>query len=457
MNRACVLLVDDEPDILHLLELTLQQMDLETVSATTLNEARDLLTSHHCDFCLTDMRLPDGDGIDLVRYIQENSPHIPTAMITAHGNVDIAVDAMKAGAFDFVSKPVNLKDLRKLVTHALKLAGNNEGRNRKSPPKIIGDSRITEQLRQTIVKLARSQAPVQITGESGTGKELVARSIHWQSARRDGPFIPVNCGAIPAELIESEFFGHRKGSFTGASANKEGLFKAADGGTLFLDEIADLPLTMQVKLLRAIQEKAIRPIGEEAEISVDVRIISATHRDLDAMVKAGEFRQDLFYRIHVIGLTVPPLRQRREDIPLLVNHFLQRLEQTSGNPLPRLSDSALAALEAYRFPGNIRELENILERAIALAGGEDIQPEDMLLPECSIEPAVTEIQPLRQAGTSPDPELDNQNLETYLEDLEKEAIIEALEKTRWNKTEAAKLLGISFRAIRYRLKKLGID
>lgn len=456
MNRARVLLVDDEPDILHLLELTLQQMDLETVSATTLTEARDLLTSHHCDFCLTDMRLPDGDGIDLVRHIQENSPHIPTAMITAHGNVDIAVDAMKAGAFDFVSKPVNLKDLRKLVTHALKLAGNGE-RQRKSPPKIIGDSKITEQLRQTIIKLARSQAPVQITGESGTGKELVARSIHWQSARRDGPFIPVNCGAIPAELIESEFFGHRKGSFTGATANKEGLFKAADGGTLFLDEIADLPLTMQVKLLRAIQEKAIRPIGEESEISVDVRIISATHRDLEAMVKAGEFRQDLFYRIHVIGLTVPPLRQRREDIPLLVNHFLQRLEQGSGAPLPRLGDTALAALEAYRFPGNIRELENILERAIALAGDEDIQPEDLHLSEHAIDPAVSELQSLRQASNTPELELDNQNLETYLEDLEKEAIIEALEKTRWNKTEAAKLLGISFRAIRYRLKKLGID
>ncbi len=369
MTLQRTLIIDDEPDIRELLELTLNRMDIDTEAAADLKQARELLKNKHFDLCLTDMRLPDGNGIELVEWIQQHFPNLPVAVITAYGNMELAVQALKAGAFDFVSKPVDLEDLRNLVQTALKLSTAHQGKNLRSRHELLGDSEPMQKIRGTIAKLARSQAPVFISGESGTGKELVARLIHNKGPRSDHPFVPVNCGAIPSELMESEFFGHKKGSFTGAIQDKEGLFQAADGGTLFLDEVADLPMAMQVKLLRAIQEKAVRPVGAQKEIHIDVRILSATHKDLDKQVADGHFRQDLYYRLHVIQLTVPPLRERTEDIELLSSHILNKIASTQSANTPELGKDALNALQGYSFPGNVRELENILERAITLCEG----------------------------------------------------------------------------------------
>src|SRR5688572_16777024 len=373
------LVVDDERDIRELLVLTLGRMGLRVDTAADLASARAQLAAEKYDLCLTDMRLPDGSGMDLVSHIAQRFPETPVAMITAHGNVEAAVNALKAGAFDFVTKPVDLSVLRRLVQHALEL---NEQRRSQQPTsnRLIGDSVRMQQLRSTIGKLARSQAPVYISGESGVGKELVARLIHEQGSRAAGPFVPVNCGAIPAELMESELFGHKKGSFTGAHADKDGLFQAANGGTLFLDEVAELPLHLQVKLLRVIQEKSVRPVGASAELPLDVRILSATHKNLSALVNDGRFRHDLYYRINVIELRVPPLRERLEDLPGLAQRVLARLSTAQNRPVPVLSDEALGALRAHPFPGNVRELENILERAMALAEGERIECEDLRLP-----------------------------------------------------------------------------
>ena len=441
MTKALALIVDDEPDIRELLEITLARMDIGTRPAADLQQAREQLRDVSFDLCLTDMRLPDGSGIDLVRYIQKNHGRTPVAVITAHGNMELAVEALKAGAFDFVSKPVDLEMLRKLVNSALGLARKHP--ERRSREVLLGDSPSMQATRRLISKLARSQAPVYISGESGTGKELAARQIHALGPRADKPFVPVNCGAIPSELMESEFFGHVKGSFTGAHADKAGLFREADGGTLFLDEVADLPLPMQVKLLRAIQEKAIRPVGAARELPVDVRILSATHKDLKLLVDEGLFRQDLYYRINVIRLSMPSLRERREDIPVLANHILERMTAQNGMPPLHLAEDGIAALQAYGFPGNVRELENILERAAALCEDQAIHAGDLQLPRAD--------PPERPASD------DKPALEEQLHQVEREAIIKALEQTRYNKTAAARLLGMTFRQLRYRLKKLGID
>ena len=447
MVQPHVLIVDDEPDIRELVQLTLERMEVAATAAANLAEGRALLDRHEFHLCLTDMRLPDGDGIDLVEHIRDRHPNLPVAVFTAHGSMEAAVRALKAGAFDFVSKPVNLEMLRKLINTALEL-NLNPVSDRRSRKTLLGDSKPMQNIRSMILKLARSQAPVYIYGESGTGKELVARLIHEKGARRDGPFVPVNCGAIPAELMESEFFGHKKGSFTGATCDKQGLFQAAEGGTLFLDEVAELPQHMQVKLLRAIQEKAIRPIGAQHEIPVDVRILSATHKDLAALVEAGQFRQDLYYRINVIQLRVPPLRERREDIPMLAEHIFARLAgDLPPAERPRLSEDALRALQQYDFPGNVRELENILERALTLCEGNVIREADLHLPTPSLAPELPEEVELSE----------NFALEEYLGDIEREMIEKALQQTRYNKTAAAKLLGISFRALRYKLKKLGME
>ena len=471
MERYLALIVDDEPDILELLEMTLARMDIDCQSAADLASAYSLLEQHDFDLCLSDMRLPDGDGIDLVRHMQQHHANIPVAMITAHGNMELAITALKAGAFDFVSKPVDLTVLRNLVNTALKLshkagAGTVSTKAEAKPhsgeqstngeEKLLGQSEIMRKTRATIKKLARSQAPIYISGESGSGKEMVARLIHEQGPRAEQPFIPVNCGAIPQDLMESEFFGHKKGSFTGAVNDKEGLFQAADGGTLFLDEVAELPLPMQVKLLRAIQEKSVRSVGGQQELAIDVRVLSATHKDLAKLVADGEFRQDLFYRINVIELNVPSLRQRIDDIPLLAEHILQKLGDISGIEV-KLGDDALNALQQYPFPGNVRELENILERAMTLCESDTINADDLHLPDDLNLPEQTET---TNANTPPatngniDPELP---LEDYLGNIEKDAIMQALEKTRYNKTAAAKLLGITFRALRYKLKKLDLE
>ena len=450
MSAPLALIVDDEPDIRELLELTLGRMNVDTRAAASLADAQRLLGEASFDLCLTDMRLPDGDGLQLVETIQQCYPDLPVAVITAHGNMETAVQALKAGAFDFVSKPVDLQVLRNLVNGALKLAQYPE-RDRRTRDTLLGDSAIMQTVRSTIAKLARSQAPVYISGESGTGKELVANLIHAKGPRGDKPFVPVNCGAIPSELMESEFFGHKKGSFTGAVSDKQGLFQAADGGTLFLDEVAELPLHMQVKLLRAIQEKAVRPVGEQKEISVDVRVLSATHKDLARLVEEGAFRQDLYYRINVIELKVPSLLQRREDIPQLASHVLNQLCSGQGIDPPRISPEAMEVLQRYPFPGNVRELENTLERALTLSDGEHIQLDDLALPE--LDPAVQQQAELDQ----PPPPPAGVALEDYLEQIEKQAILKALDQTQNNKTAAAKLLGITFRAMRYRLKKLGLE
>jgi two-component system response regulator PilR (NtrC family) len=442
--RQKALIIDDEPDIRELLEITLGRMKLDTRSARNLKEARECLAREQYDLCLTDMRLPDGSGLELVQYIQQQHPQLPVAMITAYGSLDTAIGALKAGAFDFLTKPVDLNRLRELVATALRLRAPVA----EAPVdnRLLGSSPPMKVLRKQIGKLARSQAPVYISGESGSGKELVARLIHEQGPRNEKPFVPVNCGAIPSELMESEFFGHKKGSFSGAIEDKPGLFQAANGGTLFLDEVADLPLPMQVKLLRAIQEKAVRAVGGAQEVMVDVRILCATHKDLAAEVAAGRFRQDLYYRLNVIELRVPPLRERREDIGLLADAMLRRLAQECGDSIARLHPDALAKLENYRFPGNVRELENMLERAYTLCDGDEIKAGDLRLADS---PGLSE------NGEASLAQIDN--LEDHLEEIERKLIMQALEETRWNRTAAAQRLGLTFRSMRYRLKKLGLD
>ena len=445
MTRQRALIVDDEPDIRELLEITLGRMKLDTRSARNVKEAREWLAKEPFDLCLTDMRLPDGTGLELVQHILQRHPQVPVAMITAYGSLDTAINALKAGAFDFLTKPVDLGRLRELVAAALRLR-NADGEELPVDSRLLGESPPMKTLRKQILKLARSQAPVYISGESGSGKELVARLIHEQGSRSEQPFVPVNCGAIPSELMESEFFGHKKGSFTGAIEDKQGLFQAANGGTLFLDEVADLPLPMQVKLLRAIQEKAVRAVGGQQELVVDVRILCATHKDLAGEVAAERFRQDLYYRLNVIELRVPALRERREDITLLADIMLKRLAEGTGLSPAKLDDDALEKLKSYRFPGNVRELENMLERAYTLCEDDRISASDLRLADSS---------PISENGEANLAQIDN--LEDYLEAIERKLIMQALEETRWNRTAAAQRLGLSFRSMRYRLKKLGID
>jgi two-component system response regulator PilR (NtrC family) len=441
---APCLVVDDEADIRELLVLTLERMGLDVESASSVTEAQQKLARREFALCLTDMRLPDGDGLELMRHIFQQRPGMPVAVITAYGSAENAVAALKAGAFDYLSKPISLKQLRPLVQSALKLSVKPEAKPQGSG--LIGDSAPIRHARLMIDKLARSQAPVYISGESGSGKELAARLIHASSVRRDGPFVPVNCGAIPENLMESEFFGYRKGAFTGALQDREGFFHAANGGTLFLDEVADLPLPMQVKLLRAIQEKKVRMVGSTQEENVDVRIISATHRNLSQLMESGQFRQDLYYRLNVIELKMPPLREMAGDIPQLAQHILARHCSELSVPVPVLSKEATAALTHHAFPGNVRELENVLERALALCDGSTIEREDLLLESSSA--AFT-----GEDGYVPDGAM---ALPEYLESVERKIMLDALQKTGNNKTAAARLLGVSFRTFRYRLEKLGL-
>jgi len=436
--RPLALVVDDEPDIRELLAMTLERMRIVTQTCGDVTSAREMLQAQTYDLCLTDMRLPDGDGLELVEWIQSKGLDTPVAVITAHGNVETAVRALKLGAFDFISKPLDLRDLRKLVDSALRLPQADAV---PGPARMLGQSVAIQDLRRMIDKVSRSQAPVHVTGESGTGKELVARMIHEQGSRAAGPFVPVNCGAIPSELMESEFFGHKKGAFTGAVADNMGLFAAAEGGTLFMDEIADLPLAMQVKLLRVIQEKSVRPVGGPEEFPVDVRILSATHKNLRELVAAGQFREDLFYRVNVIELDVPPLRSRREDIPLLTDFLLRRMAAEHAIAVPELTTAARQKLAGYDFPGNVRELENVLERAVALSGDAPIDAVDI---QIQASPGGTATKPANMLGDQ-------------LESVEREAIIAALQESRYNKTAAARSLGLTLRALRYRMEKLGID
>jgi two-component system response regulator PilR (NtrC family) len=433
-----VLLVDDEPDILELLELALRKMGLEVDRAGNVREAIAKLTAQRYDLCLTDMRLPDGDGLQVVRHIAQHNLDVPVAVITAHGNMENAVTAFKAGAFDYLSKPVALDQLRTLVKSALKLPQSGPS----SDKILLGHSAAMQKVRDLIQRVARSQAPVHISGESGSGKELAARLIVQSGSRHDQPFIAVNCGAIPENLMEAEFFGYKKGAFTGADKDRDGFFQAAHGGTLFLDEVADLPLAMQVKLLRAIQEKLVRKIGATGEDAVDVRIISATHNDLGEQVRRGEFRQDLYYRLSVIPIQMPALRESREDIPEIAQRILERLR---GDEDVHFSADALRALQSYSFPGNVRELENIIERAFALCSEGVIEENDLLLV-----PVEHEQQSDNAALSSKYP------LPKYLDQVEKQALLEALEQTGFNRTAAAKLLGLTFRTMRYRMERLGI-
>ena len=466
MSTSHVLIVDDEADIRELLVITLMRMGIETTTAQSCREAISRLGERTYDLCLTDMRLPDGDGMAVLSHIASHHANTPVAVITAYGSTDNAVAALKAGAFDYISKPIQLKQLREVIMAALNLprsirkAGDkperkkspaNPGAESPSEParqRLLGDSAPIAKAREMIGKLARSQAPVHIAGESGTGKEVAARMIHADSSRREAPFVPVNCGAIPENLMESEFFGYRKGAFTGADADKDGFLHAAVGGTLFLDEVGDLPLAMQVKLLRVIQEKKVRKLGDTAEVAVDFRIISATHKNLSEKVAAGEFRQDLYYRLNVIELKMPSLREIPEDVPLMVAQLLDRLTAQSGLAQPQMSDEAMRALTSYDYPGNVRELENILERAIALCNGERITAADLHLTD---DAGANGNSGALQAGERTLP------LHEYLDLLEREQIVKALEQTKYNKTAAAKVLGISFRSLRYRLDRLGIE
>jgi two-component system response regulator PilR (NtrC family) len=448
--QRCVLVVDDEVDILELIELTLLRMGLDVERAMNVKEATGKLAARHFDLCLTDMRLPDGTGIEIVEHITKNNMDLPVAVITAHGNTENAVAALKAGAFDYLAKPVGLDQLRTLVKSALSLPKANDAKvveQAQGERGLLGESQAIQAVRAVIEKLARSEAPVHITGESGSGKELAARLIHQKSVRRDRPFVPVNCGAIPENLMESEFFGYKKGAFTGADADRDGFFQAANGGTLFLDEVADLPLPMQVKLLRAIQEKKARKVGSTQEDAVDVRIISATHQNLADCVESGKFRHDLYYRLNVIELRMPALRDMREDIPDIASAILDKLANQNKVTRPELEQDAMQALIQYDFPGNVRELENILERAMALCDGQRIAMLDLQLTP----PEAVDVTPAVEGGNGKWP------LQEYLDRVEKEAILEALEKTRYNRTAAAKLLGITFRAMRYRMERLGIN
>ncbi|WP_300453781.1 sigma-54 dependent transcriptional regulator [Accumulibacter sp.] len=441
---ARVLVVDDEADIRELIDLTVARMGLSADCAASVAQARQLLEKQRYQLCLTDMRLPDGEGLEIVRLIGERYGETPVAVITAFGSAQNAVAALKAGAFDYLAKPVALEQLRSLIKSALNLPARSgvvdEGLTAGPAAQLIGQSAAIEHVRQMIDKLSRSQAPLYISGESGTGKELAARLIHDHSARRGAPFVPVNCGAIPENLMESEFFGYRKGAFTGAESDRAGFFQAAAGGTLFLDEVADLPLLMQVKLLRAIQEKKVRKVGSTVEEAVDVRIISATHRMLKECVDAGTFRQDLYYRLNVIELRMPPLRERHEDVEPLVQALLVRI---CGPQAPSVEPQAMQALKVYSFPGNVRELENILERATALCSNHAVVLEDLqLAPETAVSDSLGR---------------DGETLDDYLNRVEKQAIVEALTKTAFNRTAAARLLGVTFRSLRYRIERLGIE
>jgi two-component system, NtrC family, response regulator PilR len=475
MEKRLALIVDDEPALLDTVALILIRSGLAVETALNVQDAKAKLSKLSFDLCLTDMRLPDGTGLDLITHINKEYPNTPVAMITAYGNMDVAVQALKAGAFDCVNKPVDLNQLRQMVQHALNLraaslpeaakdaqARPDAGKAELSAAvkvdsntllgRMLGKSSVMQDVAGKITKLARSQAPVHIAGESGTGKELAARAIHEQSPRATGSFIPVNCGAIPSELMESEFFGHKRGSFTGAQTDKDGLFKAAHGGTLFLDEVAELPMHMQVKLLRVLQEKTVRPIGENKELPIDVRLLSATHKDLAKLVELGQFRQDLYYRINVIELKLPPLRDRDDDVLLLAEHFLAKLAGDWGIAQPVLSDSARAALQNYGFPGNVRELQNTLERAVALCENDMISAGDLQLKAATgMQPAVPS-DPVEARAA-----LERASLVDQIDSLQRDVLVKALDETRWNRTAAAKKLGITFRAMRYRLKKLGIE
>ena len=443
------LVVDDETDIRELVVLTLERMDIYADSASNVNDAKHMLAAKAYDLCLTDMRLPDGLGLELVEHISNEYSGLPVAVITAYGSAENAVSALKAGAFDYLTKPISLKQLRPLVESALKLSSSDIDQTNNTTD-LIGDSPVINQVRAMIEKLARSQAPVYISGESGSGKELAARLIHKNSSRRDKSFVAVNCGAIPEALMESEFFGYKKGAFTGAAQDTSGLFEAANGGTLFLDEVADLPLPMQVKLLRAIQEKKVRSVGGTVEEGVDVRIISATHKNLSDMMVEGLFRQDLYYRLNVIQLKMPALRDHPEDIPELTQKLLGKLCQSQSIAIPTLDPEASQLIASLPFTGNVRELENMLERALALCDGERISIDDLLIDEDVKTKSSTTIQF--------DPRKDfDISLSDYLEDIEKREILKALSRTNNNKTAAAKLLGVSFRTLRYRLAKLGLS
>jgi two-component system response regulator PilR (NtrC family) len=432
-----ILLVDDEPDLLDLMELTLVKMGLETDRAVSVAEAQARLSKSHYDLCLTDMRLTDGEGLEVIAYASALPLPVPVAVITAFGNAGNAVAALKAGAFDYLAKPVALDQLRTLIKSALKIP---EAAHADDPARdLTGQSPAMQDIRARIAKLARTQAPVHISGESGSGKELAARLVHRLGNRADKAFVAVNCGAIPETLMESEFFGYRKGAFTGADAERNGFFQAADGGTLFLDEVADLPLSMQVKLLRVLQEKKVRKVGATQEEPVDVRIISATHQNLAALVESGRFRQDLYYRLNVIDLVMPSLRDRAEDIPEMARFLLDKL----GGSQVKLDRDAEKALCAYAFPGNVRELENTLERALALCEDQHITVADL-----NLAPALP---------SSSDAPGNKYPLQDYLDQMERAAILEALEQTRHNKTAAARVLGITFRSLRYRLERLGIE
>jgi two-component system, NtrC family, response regulator PilR len=480
-NSYRCLVVDDETDIRELVVLTLERMGIQAESASNITDAKHMLHSFSYDLCLTDMRLPDGLGLELVQHINAQFPGLPVAVITAYGSAENAVSALKAGAFDYITKPISLKQLRPLVESALKLSLQKESQGANTVD-LIGASPAMSYVRTMIAKLARSQAPVYISGESGSGKELAARLIHQNSSRKDQAFIAVNCGAIPENLMESEFFGYKKGAFTGAIQDTQGLFQAANGGTLFLDEVADLPLAMQVKLLRAIQEKKVRVVGSTVEETVDVRIISATHKNLNAMMEKGEFRQDLYYRLNVIQLKMPSLRERPEDIPELTERLLGKLCLNQSISKPGIAPEAKVYIQQLQFHGNVRELENMLERALALCDGQTIAVGDLSLedmPEAPISdrpampwdtPAIEERVATPHAEVALPLEYMNSpsaagstmlpmdvSLSDYLEDIEKRTILQALEKTNNNKTAAAKLLGISFRTLRYRLSKLGLS
>lgn len=444
------LIIDDEPDIRDLIQISLERMDIECFSASDFSESIRLLEQHEFHFCLTDMKLPDGNGMDIISLAQKKYPKMPIAMITAFGNVETAVEALKHGAFDFIAKPIDLTRLREVVTAALKLTevplASQVSKN--ECVRLIGNSKAMCALNSQIEKVARTQAPIFINGPSGTGKELVAQLIHSVGIRRDHPFIAVNCGAIPRDLMESEFFGHTKGSFTGANTDKLGFFRAAQEGTLFLDEVAELPIDMQAKLLRVIQEQSVRPVGHEHEIPVNVRILSASHRDLQKLVKEDKFREDLYFRLNVITVKTPPLSERPDDIPLLANHFIEKYAKEWQMPRLDLAAETLEALSHYSFPGNVRELENILQRAFTMSENDEISIEDLNLPD---QPTTTQDQTIHTTNMA------NGNLEAYIENIERIAINEALEATRWNKTAAAEKLGISFRALRYRCNKLEIE
>lgn len=463
-QQPLVLFVDDEEDLCTLMQMMLSRMGIETHVAYHIAQAKKMLSEHHYDVCFTDLNLPDGSGLELVEEISQQYPQLPVAVLTAYGNMDIAIAALKAGAFDFVSKPIKQTHLEQLLQKALNNPVQPQASSEDALEQrmLIGQSAPIEQLRVTLKKIARSQAPVFITGESGTGKEVVANLVHRLSNRNEGPFIAINCGAIPSDLLESELFGHKKGSFTGATQDKQGLIQSAHGGSLFLDEIAELPLNMQVKLLRAVQEKAIRPIGSDTEIDVDFRVISASHQDLESLVQQGKFRQDLFFRIHVMDLVLPPLRERGQDILILAQHFIQKVCREWEIEVKALTTRGKEFLLAQYYPGNVRELRNIIERAITLSDDDYIDVQHLQsapfrrsvnTPVLSIDQMLTAPSELTLAPRK----LPDEGLELYLENIEKEILLNALNITHWNRTLAAKKLGMSFRSLRYRLKKFGLD